>query len=69
MGVGGKDRAEPEAEEVAAYVAAMAIELKSLVEPHRMGSLAYLLDLVRMEAEERAGGKSGDCRRTRISGA
>ena len=35
----------------------MALELKSLVEPHDLRSLAYLLDLVRMEAGERAGGK------------
>jgi hypothetical protein len=38
---------------VAAYVAAMALELKSLVEPHDLRSPAYLLDLVR----RRAGGK------------
>lgn len=52
-----KDGAGPQAEDGAAYVTTMALELKSLVEPHDLRSLAYLLDLVRMEAEERAGGK------------
>jgi hypothetical protein len=47
-----------DAEEVAAYVAGMAQDLKGLVEPYRMRSLSYLLDLVRVEAEERA--RDGD---------
>jgi hypothetical protein len=54
---GRKDESGPQAEEVAAYVATMALELKALVEPHDMKSLAYLLDLVRLEAEQRAVGK------------
>jgi len=45
-------------EEVAAYVATMARELKVLVERHDLAALAYLLDLVRLEAEERSNGKS-----------
>ena len=49
-----------EAEAVAAYVATMAIELKGLASSHQMRSLSYLLDLVRLEAEERArGGENG----------
>lgn len=44
-------------EEVAAYVATMAAELKGLVSFHKMRSLSYLLDLVRLEAEERARGR------------
>jgi hypothetical protein len=50
-----------EAEEVAAYVATMAVELKGLVVPHKMQSLSYLLELVRLEAEQRArgGGHAG----------
>ena len=43
-----------EAAEVAAYVATMAVELKGLASSHKMRSLSYLLDLVRLEAEERA---------------
>jgi hypothetical protein len=56
-GMAGREKrdAGPQAEEVAAYVATMALELKTLVEPHDLPSLAYLLDLVRLEAEERAG--------------
>ena len=46
----------PQAEDVAAYVATMAGELKDLVGPYELRSLAYLLDLVRLEAEERARG-------------
>jgi hypothetical protein len=49
--------AGPQPEEVAAYVATMALELKTLVEPHDQRSLAYLLDLMRSEAEELAEGK------------
>jgi hypothetical protein len=52
-----KDDSGPRAEDVASYVAAMALELKGMVEPHDLRPLAYLLDLVRLEAEERAGGK------------
>jgi len=48
------DNGGPGAEEVAAYVAAMAGELKGLVDPFKMRSLSYLLDLVKLEAEERA---------------
>ena len=46
-----------EAEDVASYVAAMALELKAMAEPHDLRSLVYLLDLVRLEAEQRAVGK------------
>ena len=44
----------PRAEDVAAYVESMAEELKGMVEPHNLPTLAYLLDLVRLEAAERA---------------
>jgi hypothetical protein len=56
----GRGTNEPHAqqEEVAAYVASLARELKVLVERHDLAALAYLLDLVRLEAEERANGKS-----------
>jgi hypothetical protein len=47
----------PEAEDVASYVAAIAVELKAMAEPHDLRSLVYLLDLVRLEAEQRAVGK------------
>jgi hypothetical protein len=53
-----KDSSGPQAEDVAAYVASLALELKAMVEPHDLRSLAYLLDLVRLEAEEQAGRKA-----------
>ena len=48
-----KSRA-PRAEDVADYVATVAQELKGMVEPHGMNTLAYLLDLVRLEAAVQA---------------
>jgi hypothetical protein len=36
--------------DVAAYVETIARELKGLVDPHDMSTLAYLLELVRLEA-------------------
>jgi hypothetical protein len=44
-------------EQAAAYVATMARELKAMVEPHELTLLAYLLELVRLEAEARAKGR------------
>lgn len=44
----------PEAEQVAAYVASLACELKTLADAQKLSALGYLLDLVRIEAEERA---------------
>jgi hypothetical protein len=44
----------PEAGQVAAYVASLARELKTLADSQRLSALGYLLDLVRIEAEERA---------------
>jgi hypothetical protein len=48
---------DPSADEVAAYVASMARELKVMAVRHDLSVLAYLLDLVRMEAEARAEGQ------------
>ena len=45
----GKDHARPE--QVAIYVADLAKQLKQMAERHDMPELAYLLDLVRAEAE------------------
>jgi hypothetical protein len=39
-------------ETAAAYVAGLTGELSSLVRRHRLDTLAYLLDMVRLEAEE-----------------
>ena len=55
MAAGGNKAAGSKAEDVAAYVASMARELKAMAEPHDLKPLVYLLDMVRMEAEERAG--------------
>ncbi len=44
-----KDQARPE--QVAIYVADLAKQLKQMAERHDMPELAYLLDLVRAEAE------------------
>lgn len=38
-------------ESTAAYVAAMTAELSKMVRRHHMDELAYLLDMVRLEAE------------------
>jgi hypothetical protein len=54
--IGTEQNARPE--EVAAYVATLARELKVLVERHDLAALAYLLDLVRLEAEERSASKT-----------
>jgi hypothetical protein len=47
-----KDFTRPD--EVAAYVAALARELMSLAHRHDLVLLSYLLDMVRLEAEQRA---------------
>jgi hypothetical protein len=49
----------PQAEQVAAYVASLAKELKTMAESQRLSALGYLLDLVRIEAEEQARRKQG----------
>jgi hypothetical protein len=60
MGGRSGSNSEPEPEEVAAYVATMARELKAMAASRDLSVLAYLLDLVRMEAEARAeGGRYG----------
>ncbi len=46
------------AEDVADYVETMARELKGMVEPHGMTLLAYLLDLVRLEASRARSARS-----------
>lgn len=46
--------AEARAEEVAAYVATIARDLKGMAERSRLEALGYLLELVRLEAEARA---------------
>lgn len=48
------DDTEPDAGEVAAYVATMAQELKRLADGNDLRPLGYLLDLVRLEAEQTA---------------
>lgn len=39
-------------QDVAAYVATLARDLKRMVERHDLATLTYLLELVRMEAEK-----------------
>jgi hypothetical protein len=39
-------------EQAAAYVAGLTGELSNLVRRHKLDTLAYLLDMVRLEAEE-----------------
>jgi hypothetical protein len=41
-------------EQAAAYVASMTAELSALVRRHRLDTLGYLLDMVRLEAEKMA---------------
>jgi hypothetical protein len=47
-----KDFATPD--QVAAYVAVLARELMTLAHRHDLVLLSYLLDMVRLEAEQRA---------------
>ena len=52
-----------DADQAAAYVAGLTAELAGLVRRHRLDTLAYLLDMVRLEAEEtvqRAARSSGN---------
>ena len=49
----------PQAEQVAAYVASLARELKTMAESQHLSALGYLLDLVRIEAEEQAHSQIG----------
>jgi hypothetical protein len=49
----------PQAEEVADYVASLARGLKEMADSQQLSVLGYLLDLVRLEAEERARRESG----------
>jgi hypothetical protein len=44
----------PEAEQVAAYVASLARELKVMADSQRLAALGYILDIVRNQSEERA---------------
>jgi hypothetical protein len=48
--------APPEDREVAAYVASMSAELSRMAKRQRLDVLVYLLDMVRLEAEDTAQG-------------
>jgi glutamate synthase domain-containing protein 2 len=47
-------RTEDDRRQVAAYVAALASELRELARRHRLATLAYLMDIARLEAEAAA---------------
>ena len=53
---GGQTRPE----EVAAYIAVMTAEMARLARNHKLPALAYLLEVARMEAVERAESGPGD---------
>ncbi|MEW6256677.1 MAG: hypothetical protein AB1592_12030 [Pseudomonadota bacterium] len=50
MARGSVPKSGPEVGEFAAYVAALTAELSRLARAHRLGTLAYLLDMTRLEA-------------------
>lgn len=50
MSRGSASKPGPGAADFAAYVAALAAELSRLARDHRLGTLAYLLDVTRLEA-------------------
>ncbi|MBA4788555.1 MAG: hypothetical protein H2042_02560 [Rhizobiales bacterium] len=50
MSRGSASKPDPRAADFAAYVAALAAELSRMARDHRLGTLAYLLDMTRMEA-------------------
>lgn len=54
MAAAGAPKDLTRADEVAAYVAALARELMTLAHRHDLVLLRYLLDMVRLEAEERS---------------
>jgi hypothetical protein len=54
MAAAGAPKDLTRADEVAAYVAALARELMTLAHRHDLVLLSYLLDMVRLEAEERS---------------
>lgn len=50
----GSGEGKPRPEQVAAYIAAMTGEMGRMAGQHNLGTLAYLLELVRLEAKEKA---------------
>ncbi|WP_127089698.1 hypothetical protein [Aquabacter cavernae] len=50
MSRGSATKPGPGAADFASYVAALAAELSRMAREHRLGTLAYLLDVTRMEA-------------------
>lgn len=50
----GPEGGETRPDEVAAYIAAMTLEMGRLARKHNLGALGYLLDLARMEALQRS---------------
>ncbi len=52
--------AKTDREEIAAYVAALASDLRELARRSDLPTLAYLLDMARLEAESAACKKTGD---------
>jgi len=50
----GAAEGKPRPEQVAAYIAAMTGEMGRMAGEHNLGTLAYLLELVRLEAKEQA---------------
>lgn len=50
----GPGGGETRPEEIAAYIAAITLEMGRLARKHNLGELGYLLDLARMEAVERS---------------
>lgn len=55
MSRGSDSKSGPGAVDFAAYVAALAAELSRLAREHRLGTLAYLLDMTRLEARSLSG--------------
>ncbi len=51
MNQAGAQNQAGERERAAAYVAELAVDLASLARRHRLDTLVYLLDMVRLEAE------------------
>ncbi len=56
MARGSDPKSGSEMVEFAAYVAALTAELSRLARAHRLGTLAYLLDMTRLEARTLSNG-------------
>jgi hypothetical protein len=54
----GSEEGKARPEEIAAYIAVMTTEMVRMARKHNLGTLAYLLEVARMEAADRSGARA-----------